>query len=229
MMKKILIPGLILISFNLAAQKQGAKPNTTAPIKLKNYQDSVQYALGAYMGNYLLQGGFLTVNMDYFLAGMNDIYKNNPRLVKDSIGLVMVNGYQEKMARQVGKQLETDLFNALKDKPGVGKLPSGVQYLVIKPGTGQRPVETDSVLIHYKGTLANGNIFENTFVKNTPILTTPATLIPALHEILQLMPAGSTWQVFVPAAQGYGEKGSGNIPPNSALLFALELVEVRKH
>jgi FKBP-type peptidyl-prolyl cis-trans isomerase len=173
-MKKILIPGLMLISFNLAAQKQGAKPNTTAPIKLKNYQDSVQYALGAYMGNFLLQGGFSVISMDYFLAGMNDIYKNNPRLVKDSIGLVMVNGYQEKMAKQVGKQLETDLFNALKDKPGVGKLPSGVQYLVLKPGKGQRPLETDSVLIHYKGTLGNGNVFENTFVKNTPILTTPA-------------------------------------------------------
>jgi FKBP-type peptidyl-prolyl cis-trans isomerase FklB len=226
-MKKILILGSMLISISLSAQKQGAKPNAAAPLKLKNYKDSLQYALGAYMGNFLLQGGFSVISMDYFLAGMNDIYKNNPRLVKDSIGLVMVNGYQDKMAKQLGQQLEVNLFNALKDKPGVGKLPSGVQYLVIKAGKGQRPLEADSVVIHYKGTLGNGNVFENTFVKNTPILTTPGTLIPALNEVLQLMPVGSTWQVFVPASQGYGEKGSGSIPPNSALLFALELVEVR--
>lgn len=228
-MKKILVFGTIFISISLAAQKQGAKPNASGPVKLKNYNDSLQYALGAYIGNFLLQGGFTVISMDYFLAGMNDLYKSNPRLVKDSIGRAMVAGYQEKITKQVGKELETELFNALKDKPGVGKLPSGVQYFVLKPGKGPRPLETDSVVIHYKGTLGNGNVFENTFIKNIPILTTPATLIPALNEVLQLMPAGSTWQVFVPASQGYGEKGNASIPPNSALLFALELVEIRKH
>ncbi|MDB5211938.1 MAG: peptidylprolyl isomerase [Sediminibacterium sp.] len=229
-MKKILLFSCLFISLSLAAQKTAPKPGTTTPtIKLKTYSDSIQYALGTYMADVMLKGGFMQINLNYFLAGLNDVYKQQPRQIRDSIAYVMVQNFQADMVKLRGKALETELFNALKDKPGVGKLPSGVQYLVIKPGTGQRPLETDSVLIHYKGSLANGDVFENTFTKNLPILTTPATLIAGLKEVLPMMPVGSTWQIFIPASMGYGTAGTNNIPPNSALLITAELVEIRKH
>ncbi|MES2332412.1 MAG: FKBP-type peptidyl-prolyl cis-trans isomerase [Bacteroidota bacterium] len=229
-MKKILLFSCLFISLGLAAQKTAPKPGaTTSTVKLKNYTDSIQYALGTYMADYMLRGGFMQLNLDYFLAGVNDVYKQQPRKIKDSIATVMITGFQESMIKLRGQALETELFNVLKDKPGVGKLPSGVQYLVINPGSGARPSETDSVVIHYKGSLANGTVFENTFIKNLPILTTPASLIPGLKEVLPMMPTGATWQIFIPAAMGYGATGAGSIPPNSALLITAELVGIRKH
>ncbi len=209
------------------AQKPAAKPATAAPISLKNKADSIQYALGAYMGRYMIVGGFESVNLNYFLPGLNDAYSNKPKLINDSICFVLISNYQSEAEKQKGKLLEQELFNALKDRPGVGKLPSGVQYSILKQGAkGPKPLETDSIKIHFKGTLPDGTVFENTFLRNTPLATTPATLIPGLKEILQLMSVGDTWQVFIPSALGYGEKGNGRIPANSALLVTVELLEI---
>lgn len=211
------------------AQKPVAKTatrQTALPLQLRNAADSVQYALGVYMGEYLVRGGFTTLNLDYFLSGLNDRYKNNPRLIKDSLIYPLIADYQTNFQLQKSKALEKELFELLKDKPGVGKLPSGVQYTIINPGKGPKPDEKDSVLIHFKGTLPDGRVFENTFVTNQPVKTTPATLIPGLNEILQLMPVGSRWQAFIPASLAYGEKGNNQIPPNSALLILVELTEI---
>jgi len=198
-----------------------------AGLKIKNTQDSVQYALGVYMAEYLIRGGFNMLNLDYFLSGLNDRYKNNPRLIKDSLVYPLIANYQANFQNQKSKALEREMFELLKDKPGVGKLPSGVQYTIIKPGKGPKPNETDSVLIHFKGTLPDGKVFENTFASHTPVLTTPATVIPGLNEVLQLMPVGSTWQAFIPASLAYGEKGNNQIPPNSALMILVEMIEIR--
>jgi FKBP-type peptidyl-prolyl cis-trans isomerase len=195
-------------------------------VNIKNVQDSVQYALGVYMAEYLLRGGFTTLDLNYFLAGLNDRYKNNPRKISDSLVYSLIADYQTNFQLQKSKALEKELFELLKDKPGVGKLPSGVQYTIINPSKGPKPNETDSVLIHYKGTLPDGRVFENTFVSNQPVKTTPGTLIPGLNEVLQLMPVGSRWQVFIPASLAYGEKGNNQIPPNSALLILVELIQI---
>lgn len=211
------------------AQKPVAKTTTrqaAVPLQLRNAVDSVQYALGVYMGEYLARGGFTTLNLDFFLSGLNDRYRNNPRLIKDSLIYPLIADYQKNIQLQKSKLLEKELFELLKDKPGIGKLPSGVQYTIINPSKGPKPNETDSVLIHYKGTLPDGRVFENTFVSNQPIKTTPATLIPGLNEVLQLMPVGSRWQVFIPSSLAYGEKGNNQIPPNSALLILVELLEI---
>ena len=180
------------------------------------------------MGKYMIAGGFQAVNLDYFLPGLNDAFQNKPRLINDSVAYALISNYQTEAQKQIGKELEAQLFNVLKDRPGLGKMPSGVQYTIIKPGAkGAKPLETDSVVINYKGTLPNGIVFQNTYLSNTPVSTTPGTLIPGLNEVLQLMTTGATWQVFIPASQAYGEKGNGNIPPNSAVMITVELVEIR--
>lgn len=199
----------------------------TATLKIKSIQDSVQYALGVYMAEYLIRGGFNILNLDYFLSGLNDRYRNNPRKIKDSLVYPLIANYQTHFQNRKSKALEKEMFELLKDKAGVGKLPSGVQYTIIKPGKGAKPNESDSVLIHFKGTLPDGKVFENTFASNTPVLTTPTTVIPGLNEVLQLMPVGSTWQAFIPASLAYGEKGNNQIPPNSALMILVEMIEIR--
>ena len=226
--KKIYIIFLLFAFLQTKAQKTGVKQNVLPPIKLKSAEDSVQYALGAYMGQFMLNGGFTTINIDLFLAGLDDVFKSKPRLLKDNSVYPIISSYQATVQKQRSKGLEEQLFAALKDKPGIGKLPSGVQYSSIKPGKGPRPIETDSIIINYKGTLADGTVFENTYLKNAPIATTPGTLIPGLNEVVQLMQPGATWQVFIPSAQAYADKGNGGlIPPNSALLITVELVEIK--
>lgn len=225
--RKILLWLLVFQAGVCFSQKSPAKTtNRQDNIQLKTYEDSLQYAVGVYMGEYLVRGGFNTLKLDYFLAGLNDRYKNTPRLLKDSLIYPMIAAYQTNAQLQKSKALEKELFEFIKDKPGIGKLPSGVQYTIINPSKGPKPNETDSVLIHYKGTLPDGRVFENTFVSNQPVKTTPGTLIPGLSEVLQLMPLGSRWQVFIPASLAYGEKGNNQIPPNSALLILVELLQI---
>lgn len=217
--------------FATVASAQKTTPKTTSdPVaNLKTKQDSIQYALGVYMGNYLIRGGFSTLNLDLFLIGLNDVYKKKPTKINDSAAYAMLAGYQDEYAVRRNKFLEEQLFEVLKSKPGVGKLPSGVQFLVINPGKGPKPQETDTVVIHYKGTLATGEVFENTFTANASIRTTPGSLIPGLNEILQLMPLGATYEAFIPSNLGYGAKGNGRIPPNSALLVTVELVSIKNN
>ena len=108
-------------------------------------------------------------------------------------------------------------------------LPSGVGYFVMKNGTGFRPQVTDSVLLHVKGFLPDGKLFEDTYAKKVPLRGVPGTFIPGLSEILQIMPVGSTWRVFVPSALAYAETGvSGLIPPYSAVIFEVELLNAAR-
>jgi FKBP-type peptidyl-prolyl cis-trans isomerase len=229
---RIITAALFLFYGDLFAQKKSVsktadKPPVATSIKLRTADDSLQYSLGAYMGLFMIKGGFTTLSLDLFMAGLEDEFRSRPRMIADSAIYPIVAKYQAIAQNQRNKILEQDLFNELKNKPNVGKLPSGVQYIVIKQGKGARPSETDSVLIHFKGTLPDGTVFENTFLKNSPTLTTPANVIPGLSEALQLMQPGATWQLFIPSTQGYGVKGNGNIPPNSALLITVELLEIR--
>ncbi len=225
---RVLIIGIFFANHTYA-QKTGTKPTESVSPKLKSFSDSIQYVLGAYVGQFLLSNGFTTIDAPYFQAGMQDVYNNRKRQIADSLQVPMMNAYRENVFKERGKILEARLFNSLKDKEGVGKLPSGVQYTIIKQGKGPRPAEMDSIIIHYKGMLADGTVFEDSYAKNLPILALPATLIPGMNECVQLMPSGSIWQLYIPSSQAYGEKGKGNaIPPNSALQITLELLQVRR-
>ncbi|MCE9540357.1 MAG: FKBP-type peptidyl-prolyl cis-trans isomerase, partial [Bacteroidetes bacterium] len=115
----------------------------------------------------------------------------------------------------------------IKGQPGMGVLPSGVCYAIVKVGTGIRPQVADSVEMHLKGFMADGKQFEDTYPKNTPYKASPENVIPGMKEILQIMPAGSLWRVYIPSAMAFGEKGlTGVIPPYAALIYEVELLKV---
>ena len=171
---------------------------------------------------------FQVTNANVFLAGMDDALKNRPLAVADSTIAPIVSAYQLSAQNERSRLLEEQLFESLKGKAGVGVLPSGVNYIVIEKGTGNRPNASDTIVFHAKGVFPDGTLFEDTYQKNKPITNTIAGLIPGLNEAIQLMPVGSTWRIFIPSALAYGSVGIPNrIPAYTALVFDIKLMEVK--
>ena len=113
-------------------------------------------------------------------------------------------------------------------KEGVITLPSGLQYLILKSGDGEKPGPTTMVTVHYEGSLLNGKVFDSSYKRGKPATFGVHQVIPGWTEALQLMPVGSKWKLFIPSALGYGARGaSGSIPPHAALIFEVELLALR--
>lgn len=230
MVKSIIYIVILLIPGILAAQQ---KPATTTAskaqpvIKLANQADSSQYILGAYLGQYLRSNGIAITKADLFIKGMDDVLSGKELLVNaDSVPKKM-NEFLTGMVIERNRALEKELFDIVRGKPGIGVLPSGVCYAVAKSGTGIRPLLTDSLEMHVKGYLPEGTLFEDTYSGGKPLHTTARSLIPGLKEIIQIMPAGSVWRIYIPSSLAYAEKGvAGRIPPYSALVFDVELLRV---
>ncbi len=216
----------ILITINLVAQQPAAKP--VAPVKLTSAADTVQYTLGAFIGQWFVKNGFGISNKTLFDRGMSDVMQNKPTAIPDSVIAPLVANYQLIVQSARSRQLEDQLFAALKGKPGVGVLPNGVHYIVVKAAQGVRPNAADTVVINAIGVFPDGTVFEDTFKKKQAITTATNKLIPGLSETIQLMPVGSVWRVFVPSVLGYGPAGVPNlIPPNTALVYDITLMEVK--
>jgi FKBP-type peptidyl-prolyl cis-trans isomerase len=114
-----------------------------------------------------------------------------------------------------------------KQKEGVQTLPSGLQYKVLMEGSGKTPKATDEVTINYRGSLLDGTEINSSYKSGKPGIFRVDRVIRGWMEALQLMKEGSKWQLFVPPALGYGERGEGRIPPNSTLIFEVELISVK--
>ena len=113
-------------------------------------------------------------------------------------------------------------------KEGVITLPSGLQYLILETGTGEKPSHTTMVTVHYEGTLVDGKIFDSSYKRGKPATFGVHQVIPGWTEALQLMPVGSKWRLFIPSSLGYGARGAGgSIPPHATLIFDVELLSMR--
>jgi FKBP-type peptidyl-prolyl cis-trans isomerase len=219
-MKQALITlSAILITVSLTAQE---------PVKLGSQADSLHYSLGGFVGQWLTNNGFAVQNKEIFNRGMDDLMLNRPRAITDSTIVPLIAAYQLSIQSERSRQMEEQLFADLKGKTGVGALPSGVHYLVIRAGTGPRPAASDSIVFDAVGVFPDGKLFENTIEKGKPITNLVANLIPGLSEAIQIMPEGSVWRIFVPSALAYGTAGLPNvIPPNTALVFEITLQQVK--
>jgi FKBP-type peptidyl-prolyl cis-trans isomerase FklB len=114
-----------------------------------------------------------------------------------------------------------------KEKEGVNELPSGVQYLVLKEGTGSKPSINQSVRAHYKGALLDGKEFDSSFRRNQPFTAPLRSLIKGWQEVLPLMQEGSHWRLWIPSDLAYGDCGAGSdIPGGATLMFEVELLNV---
>jgi FKBP-type peptidyl-prolyl cis-trans isomerase FklB len=226
--KWILAAAIVLLASFAAAQD--------AP-ELKTDKDKFSYAVGMNIGeNFRKQG--LDVDPAVFAKAFADALSAGKTDMTDqeAQALLMAKSQeirQKQAALQAEKaaaaQKEGDEFLAAnKTKEGVVALPSGLQYKVLKAGTGEKPTADDTVVCNYKGTLINGTEFDASDKHGGPATFPVKGVIPGWTEALQLMQAGSKWQLFVPSNLAYGPQGPGDIGPNATLIFEVELVSIQK-
>lgn len=225
----------LLISSALLSQKNATKSPVTsnAATKLTNIKDTLQYAIGSFLAQWVNNQGFLIDNPSIFIKGMDDVFQNKSRLIPDSVITPLITAYQQITQKDRAYKLEQQLFTNIKQRPGLGIFPNGVHYFILKSGQGARPSSADSVTINLKGALADGTVFEDTYNSKSPQTILLAQLIPGLAEAVQQMPLGARWQVYIPSVLGHGEKGVTNksgqyiIPPGSALTYEVELLAIK--
>jgi FKBP-type peptidyl-prolyl cis-trans isomerase FklB len=208
------------------------KPASTAsaPV-MKNALDSFSYALGLSMAEFYKQQGISQINTALVTKALKDVQTGKPMLDDAQVNNCIMNYMQLKKgeAAAPNKKEGQAFLEANKKKEGVVALPSGLQYKVIKEGTGPKPTTSDRVKVHYQGSLLNGKIFDSSIERGEPATFGVGEVIPGWTEALQLMPVGSKWQLFIPSDLAYGDAGAGNdIKPGSTLLFDVELLEIVK-
>ncbi len=202
--------------------------------EIKSDEQKAGYAMGFQFGINLKKKG-LEVPPDAFALGIEDaLTTTQPRLPVEELQQALVT-YQQKLVEEKKKQAAAnsekgDKYRAQnKKKSGVVELPSGLQYVVVTKGNGPKPKESDTVVVHYQGTLIDGKVFDSSIQRGTPATFQLQQIIPGWKEALILMPTGSKWKVVIPPHLAYGPNGVGNsIGPNETLLFDIELMEIKK-
>ncbi len=223
---------LVLSIIIMATSALGAEQ---APLKDKT--DRVSYAVGVNIGNDFKQRS-IKVNTDIFLKGLKDGISGGKKLLSDDELRETLAAFSNELAakqadlvKKLGDKNKKDgeLFLVKnKKKEGVKTLPSGLQYKVIKEGSGKTPNATDTVTVNYRGTLINGTEFDSSYRRGQAATFPVNGVIPGWTEALQLMKPGAKWQLFIPANLAYGENGAGAlIEPNSTLIFDVELISIQ--
>jgi len=201
--------------------------------QLKDLKDKVSYSVGLNVGsNFKKQGQEL--NPDALLAGLKDALSGKtPALTENELKETMEawSKQMEDKQKVAGEKNAADATKFLaenKKKDGVKTTASGLQYKVMKEGAGAQPKETDTVTVNYRGTLINGTEFDSSYKRGQPATFPVNGVIKGWTEALQLMKPGSKYQLFIPADLAYGPRAVGpDITPNSALIFEVELLEVK--
>jgi FKBP-type peptidyl-prolyl cis-trans isomerase len=216
-----------------------AKTGATAPA-LTTRKQKFSYALGMNIGSGLganLKKQSVEVDPSLVSQGLKDAMGGaKTRMTQEEAQAVLTEVQNEVKKQQQEKQAEAATKNktegeaflaANKSKDGVVTLPSGLQYKILTAGTGPKPTASDSVVCNYKGTLINGTEFDSSYKRGQPATFGVGQVIKGWTEALQLMPVGSKWQLFIPSSLAYGERGPGEIGPNSTLIFEVELLSIQ--
>ena len=199
--------------------------------------DKVSYALGLGIGRQLADMGAEGLNIDDFGQAIKDVLQGKkPQLDNREAQMIVQEFFQEQEKKQ--RAAAAEKHKALKaegeqylaenaKKEGVVTLPSGLQYQVLREGNGRKPKATDQVKCHYEGMLVDGTLFDSSIQRGEPATFPLNGVIAGWTEGLQLMQEGAKYRFFIPYHLGYGERGAGgSIPPFSALVFEVELLEV---
>ena len=199
--------------------------------------DKVSYALGLNIGKQLSQMGAESLNIDDFAQAIKDVLAGNEQMTVAESQKAVNQFFQEAEAKQrakaaeMGKAAKAEGEKYLADnakKDGVITTKSGLQYMVLQEGTGKSPKATDSVKCHYEGFLIDGTVFDSSIQRGEPATFPLGGVIAGWTEGLQLMKEGGKTRFFIPYNLAYGESGAaGSIPPYAALIFDVELIEVK--
>ena len=199
--------------------------------------DKVSYALGMSIAHNMMQSGVRDLQFEDFAAGLKaTLQGEEPAVPFEEAGKILDKYFTDLEAAkaaedaEIGEAMKKDGEAFLAEnatKPGVITLASGLQYKILKAGSGKKPGKTSRVRCHYEGTFTNGMIFDSSYKRGEPAVFGVNQVIPGWTEALQLMSEGSEWELYIPCNLAYGEAGAhGAIPPCAALVFKVELLEV---
>jgi len=207
-----------------------------ASVKLKTKEDTVSYYLGLTYGNGIKQAKMDSLfNAEAFVRGIHQATKEDTLPVSNFVIQSYLNQYftelqQGQLEKQYKDYIDQNkaflVDNAKKDS--VVSLPSGLQYVVLKEGTGNKPMLSDRIKVHYTGKMIDGTIFDSSYKRNEPAEFNVGQVIPGWTEAIQLMPVGSKYRVFIPENLAYGAQSpqGSQIKPFSTLIFDVELLEI---
>ncbi|SRR5258706_788419 len=235
-MKNILIIiGVVITTFVQAqtkkpvAIKKAIVTKQTAPV-FKNSIDSFSYAIGVEGASYYKSQGADKVNTEMVRKAFDDVFNNKPILLTSEIcNMTVQKKLQEFMSSKslVEKEKGQKFLEENKKRQGVIELPNGLQYEILKAGTGEKPKATDTVKAHYIGTTIDGKEFDNSYKRGEPLQIPVSGVIQGWVQALQMMPVGSKWKLYIPSDLGYGDRGAGGaIPGGATLIFDIELIEI---
>lgn len=221
---------ILFLLMTLAAWQDGDQPADPLAIDMAK----VSYIIGNQMGKNMKRDK-IEIDIDQFLDGLSDAGQDKSKVTDEEMRKIMRDfqtamrerAKAESKAAGIKNQAEADKFLAEnKGKEGVITLESGLQYKVLREGTGKQPTTADKVRTNYAGKLLDGTEFDSSYKRNAPMDFEITRVIPGWTEALLLMKEGAKWELYIPPNLAYGERGSSSIPPNSALIFEVELLEI---
>jgi FKBP-type peptidyl-prolyl cis-trans isomerase FklB len=237
-----------LMACGVCAQQSGPAAPAPAPATapeaapapapaFKTQKEKLSYAIGMEMGKGVVAQG-IDVDPAVVAEGLHDAFSGGKSQMSEEEIRQVITALQQDIRQKRKQEIEAageenkkkgEAFLAENaKKEGVVALPDGLQYKILTAGQGKKPAESDTVLCNYKGTFLDGTEFDSSARAGKPVPLEVKNVIPGFKEVLQLMPVGSKWQVFVPSSLAYGEQGAGNvIGPNATLIFELELVSIQ--
>lgn len=232
----LLAPVLILALLPLAGcgKKSAQAPAASADVAIKSDDQKVSYGIGHNIGSSLTRDKSVTVDQAALIAGITDGLTNAKVRVPEAELEAAFNAVRQKVMASQAAQAEKQTAEGKayleknKTKPGVKVTASGLQYEVLKSGSGgPKPGPTSTVKVHYHGTLIDGTVFDSSVQRNEPLEISLQGVIAGWTEGLQLMSVGDKWKFTIPSNLGYGPRGQGQIPPNAVLIFEVELLEIK--
>ena len=234
----VVLCAAVVVTAQDAKDKKKASPKKPAPAKkkgagltLKTNRDKVSYGIGLQIGDQLKSEGF-EIDPELLARGIADTLAGKKPAITQQEIRVAIQAYQREASERLRKP-GVDFLVANGKKKGVVTTKSGLQYLVLKKGTGPKPRATDTVQVHDRGTLTDGKVFDDSYKGKAPKLTDEPIefaanrVIRGWTEALQLMNVGSVYRLVIPSELGYGPRGAGqDIGPNSVLVFEVHLLGI---
>lgn len=243
-MKKLLLPLAVVSAISLSACNEKSQTPAadaaaaTAEVALSSPEQRLSYGVAQNVAKQMKASG-LPLDNAAFVAGFNDVMNDRPARMSDEEIAAEMQAYQDKVMKE--KQAEMDKIASENEqagkvyleenakREGVVVTDSGLQYEVVEKGEGAVPTASDRVVVHYAGKLIDGSEFDSSYARNEPAKFGVGQVIPGWTEALQMMPVGSKWKLTIPAELAYGAAGAGGrIPPNSTLVFDVELLDIDK-
>jgi FKBP-type peptidyl-prolyl cis-trans isomerase len=199
-------------------------------IDLNDSIQQVSYSFGVVLGQNFRNTGLDSLNMEVFLAAMQDVLDDQPLKVQRKEAEASMQRYmQQTMMKRsaIAKAQSQKFLDENKNKPGVVTTSTGLQYQIVEEGNGKSPAIVDRVTVHYTGKLVDGTIFDSSIQRGQPATFRVNQVISGWTEALQMMQEGDRWILYIPYTLGYGERGSPpQIPPFATLIFEVELLKV---